>query len=352
MCVDLETQDIPFLRNLVFASNRSMPNIFGYCTYAPEPFPRLFNTSAVSPVTKIPSPPEQASKGILDQFQDRANTHQSDVNLGNADSSMDSNTDGSTGEPNWTGTTLDGGRAEDVMTNNWLSSVFNNHEIDASLGSTNKSALPSLFSETEVSNTMDDSTFCSISSGGQPTPCMDTSSSLQSRLDDLTYQLMCFCMALPQDHYASFKYVRFDYMNAFFSAAELKSAIATYFHHFHPHCPCVHPATFDPQTVSIQLLLAVLFAGTFFKSCPEQLFFARHYLNLADEFVLSNPIFKGQEYDDVDDGTMSTRERTEILQAAVIFANLQNHDGNEAAQQRLRLQNFAITVNVSLGCSK
>lgn len=177
-------------------------------------------------------------------------------------------------------------------------------------------------------------------------PYHDDTVSIQSRLDEISTQLVCYCMSLPQGHFASTEYVKMNLAGRFFKVVNLQTALPTYFHHFHRHCPAVHPATFKPQQASAQLLLAVFLAGTFYTSSQAQLDIARNYLDLIDEFVQNCSNFKEMLAGKLRDSEDAQREYVETLQAAIIIFMLQDNEGTPEAQGRLRAQNFPKFITV------
>ncbi|KAH6988268.1 hypothetical protein BKA56DRAFT_728966 [Ilyonectria sp. MPI-CAGE-AT-0026] len=127
-----------------------------------------------------------------------------------------------------------------------------------------------------------------------------------------------------------------EHIQQFFTTANLQSALSAYFHHYQPHCPILHPHSFNPQTISSKLLLALFFAGTVFSSAQVNLKLVHDNLHLAGKLVLGSLAFREMMTRTLRDTPEAQREYLEVLQAAVILSTLENNEGSPEAQKRVR----------------
>lgn len=331
----IESVPLPFLLSFATSNtHRSIPYTFGFSTSPPEALPELASLfDDVNPDEDSQAEKTNASSLLNSwtQAEDNLNVSKKAFSTSEQDASSHSAWSCNPSEnpvstyTSWGFEDLDNFMAGPISCNDALKQGFNAQATASS-------------SEIESRQSFAPESFV--------WPCQDDTFSIQSRLEEISTQLKCYCMSLPQEHFASTKNVKINLAGWLFKVVNLQTALPVYFHHFHRHCPAVHPATFKPQSVSTQLLLAVFLAGTFYSSSQAQLDIARNYLDLVEEFVQNCSSFTEMLTGNLRDSEAAQREYIEILQAAIIIYMLQDNEGTQEAQGRLRAQSFPKLIKV------
>jgi hypothetical protein len=167
------------------------------------------------------------------------------------------------------------------------------------------------------------------------------------RIRELVMQLTDTYITLTKGHPMRSPEAKIGQADRFFTVTNVRVFIETYFHHFHPNLPIIHRASFDINSTSPRLLLALCLAGSSYTSLSNAITIGRSLLDLAEEFIFRHIIFKSPSKERFIPGDISKyAAHLEVLQAAVIIITLQQWEGNEKAQRRARTERHNTIVSV------
>ncbi|PSN60739.1 hypothetical protein BS50DRAFT_197300 [Corynespora cassiicola Philippines] len=153
---------------------------------------------------------------------------------------------------------------------------------------------------------------------------------LQSQVDDIIAHLVVQFRSDPDDYSVLGSEFPVALARAVFTAEKLADYGEAYFKYFHPHFSFIHRPTFDIQSVSSPLLLAITLNGS---------------INIAKDGALSaRPFFSlGEAYIFSELGTLSAdkEHRSEyslqVIQAALVTLALQTSSNDEVVRRRIRV---------------
>ena len=129
----------------------------------------------------------------------------------------------------------------------------------------------------------------------------------------------------------------------FFSPSNIRRFLTVYFEVWHPNCPIVHKATFNPLDAQPCLLAAILVLGACHSPDVEDRTIARMWFDGVEELVFAQ--FGSGPYPPTwDEGRKHHTIR--LLQAAYAVCIYQNWDGDKIARWRVRHQRFPTMVSV------
>lgn len=130
---------------------------------------------------------------------------------------------------------------------------------------------------------------------------------------------------------------------AFFSSSNLLKFVTSFFQHCYTSDRFVHEASFNVNTVSTALLLAVVLLGATCAS-PADAALAEQYLTVAEYLVFENTGFHQLLYHD--ENPPQSRKNIELVQAAIIVMYLQSASDQVEFKRRIRIQRFPSLVSV------
>ena len=138
--------------------------------------------------------------------------------------------------------------------------------------------------------------------------------------------------ALPADH------LQTNLARAVFTGHNILQYVTAFFTYFHPHTPFIHRPSFNIETVSMPLLLAISLLGSVFAAPQDDALSARYFFDLGEEYVfgLMHQTSTADSY--TNDG------RIQILQAAVLMHGLQIDSNNDCVRLRIRTHRFPAIV--------
>lgn len=180
----------------------------------------------------------------------------------------------------------------------------------------------------------------------RPIP-LDASTSTNTRISELVMQLASVYITLPKGHPARASNVRMEDIDGFLTISNTRTFSQTYFHHFYSHCPILHRPSFNVETASLRLVLAVYLGGALFSSLDDLILMARSFLDLAEEYVFQDPYFDQlSKWDSQRDPVQDCESHIQAVQAALNIIFLQNWEGNDQARRRIRGERFSSIVSV------
>jgi hypothetical protein len=123
-----------------------------------------------------------------------------------------------------------------------------------------------------------------------------------------------------------------------FNSNNIVQYITAFFAYFHPHTPFIHRPSFNIDTVSLPLLLAISLLGSVFAAPQDDALSARYFFDLGEEYVfgLLHQIGTVDNY--------VVEERIQILQASVLMHALQMDSNDGGIRLRIRTHRFPALV--------
>ncbi|CAG8057096.1 unnamed protein product [Penicillium nalgiovense] len=142
-------------------------------------------------------------------------------------------------------------------------------------------------------------------------------------------------------------------LNFLLTTARIRKYITLYFRYWQPNCPMLH-ISFDPETVPLPLLAAVVFMGAMYSSDEREVYVAKRVLDFAELFIFANDVFSAEsEIGATFSGSRSFDEETmdwgwfQNFQAGVIITIAQYWAGNRLSRNRAMENRFGEVVKVA-----
>lgn len=134
----------------------------------------------------------------------------------------------------------------------------------------------------------------------------------------------------------------------FFSPRNLENFLNLFWIHWYPNMPLIHQPTFKCMKAPWELILVLSITGALMSPNSTDLMRAKRWLDIVEDLVFADlSMFS-------DDSIASSTEsydrlwrKLKILQAGVLTCIVQNWDGNECAQKRIRQTRFVQLVSVN-----
>lgn len=164
-------------------------------------------------------------------------------------------------------------------------------------------------------------------------PSLVQSSALETRIKKLISQLAAqYQIGFENDRLAATAFPM-DLANAVFTTTNLANYVLVYFNRVHPHFPFIHRPTFDIQTSSLPLILAIALCGSAHSAPHDDTLSARDFFSLGEEYIfglLSKIVTKSDQTSDEDS--------IQTLQAATLIYTLQSSSNNAGIRHRIRVK--------------
>ncbi|KAF2844023.1 hypothetical protein T440DRAFT_60675 [Plenodomus tracheiphilus IPT5] len=166
---------------------------------------------------------------------------------------------------------------------------------------------------------------------------------LEARVSDIIYQLSATHDSILRHKPDTEAHFDAQLAAVVFTPDNLESCIRAYFHHFHGHLPIIHRPTFDSETTSLPLLIAVFLFGSMSPTQSHVAVPARRFSDVAEAFIFDQAIFEhalGGSHEALD-----LHDEIETLQAALLLLMVQNNTNNLTTRRRIRLQRIPRLVS-------
>jgi hypothetical protein len=125
-----------------------------------------------------------------------------------------------------------------------------------------------------------------------------------------------------------------SFQRGFFTTSHFQHVLVLFFRRRHYHKDTIHWPTFDPEKVSLHLLLAVVLTGTVYLQCLDQSapsYISTPLLELAEKYVYREL----KELSDQDISPVTSQHMLEICQAAVLMNTLEGSANHIEARRRI-----------------
>ncbi|KAJ5657540.1 uncharacterized protein N7484_001189 [Penicillium longicatenatum] len=143
-------------------------------------------------------------------------------------------------------------------------------------------------------------------------------------------------------------------LNFLLTTARIRKFAALYFKFWQPSCPMIHLPSFDPETVSLPLLAAVVFMGAMYSTDQREVFMAKRVLDFAEMFVYSSQVYSAEsEIASIFLGNRNTVDegddwiKFQNFQAGFIMVAAQYWAGNQTARARAMENRFSEVVKLA-----
>lgn len=80
-------------------------------------------------------------------------------------------------------------------------------------------------------------------------------------------------------------------LNYLLTTARIRKFISLYFRYWHTSCPMIYAPSFDPETVTLQLLASLVFMGAMYSNDEMEVYVAKRVLDFMELFVFSCDLF-------------------------------------------------------------
>ncbi|KAI9372300.1 hypothetical protein BJX61DRAFT_534091 [Aspergillus egyptiacus] len=137
------------------------------------------------------------------------------------------------------------------------------------------------------------------------------------------------------------------------TTARIQKFMSLYFKYWHANCPIIHLPSFDPETVALPLLTAVVFMGAMYTKDERELYAAKRLLDFAELYVFSSDIFSSDyEVATTICGSQNSAEVHDWLQfqnfqAGFLMVVVQYWAGGRTSSSRAMENRFSEVVRVA-----
>ncbi|KAI9037717.1 uncharacterized protein KD926_000058 [Aspergillus affinis] len=142
--------------------------------------------------------------------------------------------------------------------------------------------------------------------------------------------------------------------NYLLTTARIRKFVSMYFKFWQPSCSMLHQPSFDPEIVSLPLLIAVVFMGAMYSDDATELHFARRLVDFAELVVFSSDIysceneiglaFGGRRNTEIDANDWSMFQN---FQAGFIIVVAQYWGGTRVSRNRAMENRFSEVIKVA-----
>jgi hypothetical protein len=166
---------------------------------------------------------------------------------------------------------------------------------------------------------------------------------LEDRLTDMVSQLTKVHQSLSARKRASIQPLDPELRTTLFTVPNLVEFIDLFFLNWPSECQILHRPTFEADTVATPILLAVFLVGAIYSFPRDTASMARECFDMAEESVFQHEEFTSmlQKEERV---LALTKNRVEILQAAIIIETVHHSNFKSLAGRRMRVHHFSQIV--------
>lgn len=144
-------------------------------------------------------------------------------------------------------------------------------------------------------------------------------------------------------------------LRSLLTTARIRKFVSMYFRYWQPSCAMLHQPSFDPNTVSLPLLVAVVFMGAMYSSDTRELFVARRLVDFAELYIFSSDIYSCEhEIGSAFGGRRNTEVESsdwamfQNFQAGFIMVVAQYWSGSRVSRNRAMENRFSEVIKVGI----
>lgn len=139
-----------------------------------------------------------------------------------------------------------------------------------------------------------------------------------------------------------------DYVKLF-APRNMEYFLELYWSKWASNCPIIHEPSFDPLSVCPQLLLVMVITGALLCSNERTIQEARKWLDIAERIIFQHDLFSSRDsFVSNDDSEARLRVNLDILRSSLLVSVLQNWEGSQEAQWRIRHDRYQKVSLVSV----
>lgn len=143
-------------------------------------------------------------------------------------------------------------------------------------------------------------------------------------------------------------------LNFLLTTGRIRKFVSLYFKYWHPSCPIIHIPSFDPESIPLPLLAAIVFMGAMYSTDDMEVYSAKRVLDFAELFIFSSDTFAceseisatfcgNREPDD----PLSDWVQFQNFQAGFLIVVVQYWAGSRASRNRAMENRFSEVIQVS-----
>ncbi|KAL5363875.1 fungal-specific transcription factor domain-containing protein [Aspergillus floccosus] len=142
-------------------------------------------------------------------------------------------------------------------------------------------------------------------------------------------------------------------LNYLLTTARIRKFVAMYFKYWQPNCPILHYPSFNPDTISLPLLVSVTFLGAMYSRDQRESYAAKRLIDFAELYVFSSEVFApeheiGLAYSGVRHGEYDFNHyQFQNLQAGFIMCVAQYWSGSPMSRSRVMEARFSEVIRVA-----
>lgn len=174
-------------------------------------------------------------------------------------------------------------------------------------------------------------------------PELDETYALKVRVKELVHHLSAqhnSMLGLNNGYHGAFD---MQLAETIFTVANVRHFVSSFFQYFHYSFPVLHKPTFDIQTVSIALLLLVMFFGSLSARSSDISIAMSHFYRVVEAYIFDHVVALQIRHPQTP-AICVDNEELEVLQAGLLALVLMNNSNDLPTRRRLRLQRIPSLV--------
>ena len=172
-------------------------------------------------------------------------------------------------------------------------------------------------------------------------------SELQNRLEVLVTELKVTHQSLSRRNRGHVPDYTPELVGMLFTVDNLLEFKRLYFDNWQPNCPILHQSSFNLESASLPLLLAVFLIGATYSSPRDTAGMAREYFDLGEEFAFEHEDFRAIFLNETPQSGTPESKTIEALQATFLIAVLQNWQNGILPRRRMRTKRYSEIVSAA-----
>jgi hypothetical protein len=142
-------------------------------------------------------------------------------------------------------------------------------------------------------------------------------------------------------------------LNYLLTTARIRKFVAMYFKYWQPNCPILHYPSFNPDTISLYLLVSVTFLGAMYSRDQRESYAAKRLIDFAELYVFSSEVFAPEHeislaYAGIRHGDCGFNHyQFQNLQAGFIICVAQYWSGSPMSRSRVMEARFSEVIRVA-----
>ncbi len=170
----------------------------------------------------------------------------------------------------------------------------------------------------------------------------------KSRTNELADCLTAVSLSLPKDHPQCAPNAHLAQALSLFEQSSIQKFISIYFHQCHRHTPIIHSGTFNANTVTVPLLLAIILTGALSSPHPDEVSKAQGVLDLTEECVFRDASFVKLVDGILPDLGLDYEKALQSIQAVLTVGQVRLRGSSIEKRREMRSDGFDKLIHVSI----